>query len=175
MGKGGENDGKWWEKQWKNEGIWHKTMGKNGKGVEKMRDYDIKQWKKMGKQWKIWVERLENWYARKNGGKNRERVKWCQVKLRLRCGTRYRVMEKQWKNCSFDMRKMTHMWCAEVQFLPKFCKQCNLHAICLKCGINNEQMREYDVKQWEKNGKAMANLSRTLGKLITTVETMRRG
>jgi hypothetical protein len=36
-------------------------------------------------------------------------------------------------------------------------------------------MREYDVKQWEKNGKAMANLSRTLGKLITTVETMRRG
>ena len=36
-------------------------------------------------------------------------------------------------------------------------------------------MREYDVKQWEKNGKAMENLSRTLGKLITTVETLRRG
>jgi len=36
-------------------------------------------------------------------------------------------------------------------------------------------MREYDVKQWEKNGKVMANLSRTLGKLIITVETMRRG
>ena len=28
-----------------------------------------------------------------------------------------------------------------------------------------EKMREYDVKQWEKNGKAMDNLSRTLGKL----------
>jgi hypothetical protein len=36
-------------------------------------------------------------------------------------------------------------------------------------------MREYDVKQWEKNGKAMENLSRTLGKLNTTVETLRRG
>ena len=30
------------------------------------------------------------------------------------------------------------------------------------------KMREYDVKQWEKNGKAMENLSRTLGKLIKT-------
>ena len=32
-------------------------MGKEGKmmrkTMEKMRDYDIKQWKKMGKQWKI--------------------------------------------------------------------------------------------------------------------------
>jgi len=27
-----------------------------------------------------------------------------------------------------------------------------------------EKMREYDVKQWEKNVKAMENLSRTLGK-----------
>ena len=31
-----------------------------------------------------------------------------------------------------------------------------------------EKMREYDVKQWEKNGKAMENLSRTLGKWIKT-------
>ena len=113
---GGENDEK---NNGKNEGIWYKTMGKEGKMMEndeknngKMREYDVKQWEKngkggendeknngknerlwyktmekMGKQWKIWVERLENWYARKNGGKNRERVKWCQVKLRLRCGT----------------------------------------------------------------------------------------
>ena len=39
-------------------------MGKEGKimrkTVEKRRDFDIKQWKKMGKQWKILVERLEN-------------------------------------------------------------------------------------------------------------------
>ena len=28
-----------------------------------------------------------------------------------------------------------------------------------------EKMRDYDIKQW-KNGKAMENLSRTLGKLI---------
>ena len=39
-------------------------MGKEGKmmrkTMEKRRDFDIKQWKKMGKQWKIWVERLEN-------------------------------------------------------------------------------------------------------------------
>ena len=33
---------------------------------------------------------------------------------------------------------------------------------------SNEQMREYDVKQWGKNGKAMEHLSRTLGKLIKT-------
>ena len=57
---GGKNDEK---NNGKNERLWYKTM------------------EKMGKQWKIWVERLENWYARKNGGKNRERVKWCQVKL----------------------------------------------------------------------------------------------
>ena len=41
-----------------------------------------------------------------------------------------------------------------------------------------EKMREYDVKQWEINGKAMENLSRTLGKLIKTrgsVEKMGRG
>ena len=41
------------------------------------------------------------------------------------------------------------------------------------------KMREYDVKQWEKNGKAMDNLSRTLGKLTKTrgktVERMGRG
>ena len=39
-GKGGENDEK---NNGKKEGLWHKTM------------------EKMGKQWKIWVERLENW------------------------------------------------------------------------------------------------------------------
>ena len=42
-----------------------------------------------------------------------------------------------------------------------------------------EKMREYDVKQWGKNGKAMEHLSRTLGKLIKTrgetVERIGRG
>ena len=42
-GKGGENDEK---NNGKKEGLWHKTM------------------EKMGKQWKIWVERLENWLKR---------------------------------------------------------------------------------------------------------------
>ena len=31
-----------------------------------------------------------------------------------------------------------------------------------------EKTRGYDVKQWEKNGKTMETLSRTLGKLIKT-------
>ena len=99
-------------KQWEKMGKEGKMMENDEKNNGKMREYDIKQWEKngkggendeknngknerlwyktmekMGKQWKIWVERLENWYAKKNGGKNRERVKWCQVKLRLRCGT----------------------------------------------------------------------------------------
>ena len=44
-GKGGENDEK---NNGKKEGLWHKTM------------------EKMGKQWKIWVERLENWLKRED-------------------------------------------------------------------------------------------------------------
>ena len=44
---------------------------------------------------------------------------------------------------------------------------------------DQEKMREYDVKQWEKHGKAMEHLSRTLGKLIKTrgetVERIGRG
>ena len=43
-GKGGENDEK---NNGKKEGLWHKTMEQ-----------------KMGKQWKIGVERLENWLKR---------------------------------------------------------------------------------------------------------------
>ena len=42
-----------------------------------------------------------------------------------------------------------------------------------------EKMRDYDIKQWDKNGKAMENSSRTLGKLIKTrgktVERIGRG
>ena len=41
-----------------------------------------------------------------------------------------------------------------------------------------EKMREHDIKQWEKNGKAMENLSRMLGKLSKTrgkTERMGRG
>ena len=33
---------------------------------------------------------------------------------------------------------------------------------------NNGKRRDFDIKQWKKNGKAMENLSRTLGKLIKT-------
>ena len=43
MGKEGKMMRKTMEKK---EGLWHKTM------------------EKMGKQWKIWVERLENWLKR---------------------------------------------------------------------------------------------------------------
>ena len=83
-------------------------MGKEGKmmrkTMEKRKDFDIKQWKKMGKQWKRWKEQGENngkkmrkerkmmrktmekrrdfdikqwkkWESNGNGGKNRERVK----------------------------------------------------------------------------------------------------
>ena len=42
-----------------------------------------------------------------------------------------------------------------------------------------EKRRDFDIKQWKKNGKAMENLSRTLGKLIKTrgetVERIGRG
>ena len=42
-----------------------------------------------------------------------------------------------------------------------------------------EKRKDFDIKQWEKNGKAMENLSRTLGKLIKmrgeTVERIGRG
>ena len=44
---------------------------------------------------------------------------------------------------------------------------------------DQEKTGEYDVKQWEKYGKAMEHLSRTLGKLIKTrgetVERIGRG
>ena len=56
----------------------------NGKieGV-KMREYDIKQWEKMGKEGKIqWkkggnfdIKQWKKWDSNGNGGKNRERVK----------------------------------------------------------------------------------------------------
>ena len=60
-----------WESNGKIEGVkmreydikqWEK-MGKEGKmmrkTMEKRRDFDIKQWKKMGKQWKRWKEQGE--------------------------------------------------------------------------------------------------------------------
>ena len=171
----------------------------------------------MGKQWQIWVERLENWLQRWkqwgegkmmprhvkhawNIGKAMEKwpfwltpcdvqkfhdgtflARWAAYLIRSRFSaflwsfaaspidlTSNTEKSYFWPSiinlillvCCGIQEEMTHMWCAEVQFLPQFCKQCNLHAI-----INNEQMREYDVKQWDKNGKAMENLSRNAWKI----------